>query len=424
MTLTRSRYASVAVILHWVIAALILFMITMGWRLEADGPNRYALYQLHKSVGISILLLSLLRLGLRFFMPPPPALPGPAWQTGAAHLVHVLFYVIMIGIPVSGWAIVSASKLGTPTVLFGVIPWPHLPLPRSDGLHNAAVFAHGLFIKLTYGLVILHVGAALKHHLIDKDMTLARMAPGVKAGQIMPPIWIWPLLLVGGAALAGQFVLSGPASKPVAEAASGPLPVESEAPAAPAVVPTTPPAQDAAAQPAPDIQNQPVPQWTLDRAASKLGFSTEWSGAPITGTFSAWRGDIAFDPDQLDKSRVQIRIDLTSVNTDDSSRDEALKGPEWFDTAAHKTAVFDAATFRKTGKDRYEAVGSLTIRGRKQPLTLPFTLQIRDKVATMQATVTIDRLAFGVGQGQWEQTDQIPAKVTVTTQVRATRKDP
>ncbi len=186
-----SRYSAVAIALHWLIAALILGNIALAWTFQntPQGLTWFKLIQLHKSVGITVLALSLLRLGWRLINPPPPE---PAslkpWERAASQVVHWGFYGIMIGMPLSGWILVSASLKGLPTVLYGVIPWPHIgavhALPfeaRKVWSHNAAT-THGALAWLAYALIVLHVGAALKHWLIDRDGVIGRMAPFLARG--------------------------------------------------------------------------------------------------------------------------------------------------------------------------------------------------------------------------------------------------
>jgi cytochrome b561 len=152
----RKRYTTVAIILHWLIAAAILFQIILGWRMgdEPKGPATYAIFQLHKSIGITILLLSLARLAWRLVRKPPLHPEGQArWETIASKIVHVAFYVIMIGLPITGWIMVSASKLAIPTLLYGTVPWPHLPfLPELAAgpkhlWHEIGETGHGLLVK-------------------------------------------------------------------------------------------------------------------------------------------------------------------------------------------------------------------------------------------------------------------------------------
>src|SRR5579863_361430 len=110
---SRSTYSTVAVTLHWLIAALILTNIGLAWYFGTlKGPAEVAPLALHKSIGITVLLLSLLRVGWRLTNPPPPLPDGmPAWERRAAKAVHVLFYVFILAMPLSGWAMVSASPL-------------------------------------------------------------------------------------------------------------------------------------------------------------------------------------------------------------------------------------------------------------------------------------------------------------------------
>src|SRR5262249_15144815 len=121
----RSTYSAVAIGLHWLIAALMLTNIGLAWYFtNLKGPAEVAPLALHKSIGITVLLLTLLRIGWRLVNPPPP-LPDhmAAWERWAAKGTHYLFYLLMLGMPLSGWAMVSASPLIKlhPTVLYGVL---------------------------------------------------------------------------------------------------------------------------------------------------------------------------------------------------------------------------------------------------------------------------------------------------------------
>jgi cytochrome b561 len=171
--------------LHWAIALLIVFEIGLGLRMEGPpGAITFAVYQLHKSIGITILVLTLVRIGWRWTHRPPPAGEGPSWEKRLAHTVHIGFYAILLAIPLSGWLIVSASRTGIDTVLFGLVPFPHIPgIPGLEPASKAAVeeaaeTAHRLLGYALYGLLGLHVLGALKHHFLDRDHGLARILPG------------------------------------------------------------------------------------------------------------------------------------------------------------------------------------------------------------------------------------------------------
>lgn len=176
----RSRYSLAAIILHWMIAALICANFVLAWRFDAvTGMAQFALYQWHKSLGISVLALSVLRLVLRLFVRPPPPMGAAAWERGLARAVHWAFYGLMIGIPLTGWLVVSTSPIRLPTLLYGVVPWPHLPVADA-GRAAWLAFAETAHRSLAYAmaaLIVLHVLAALKHQFMDRDGTLLRMTP-------------------------------------------------------------------------------------------------------------------------------------------------------------------------------------------------------------------------------------------------------
>jgi len=182
----RSTYSAVAIALHWLIAVLILTNVGLAWYFDdLKGAAQVPPIQLHKSIGITVLLLTLVRIAWRLVNRPPP-LPATMrpWEVWAARSVHVLLYVIMLGMPLSGWAMVSASPLIRvhPTTLYGVVPWPAVPFPgfSSDQLHDARHLltrTHNTIAWVIYATVALHVGAALKHQFFDRDDVTARMIP-------------------------------------------------------------------------------------------------------------------------------------------------------------------------------------------------------------------------------------------------------
>lgn len=172
------RYHRVAIFLHWVIALAIIAMLAVGLVMEDISPLslRIEVYQLHKSLGLTILALSLVRLFWRLTHKAPP-LPAamPAWEKFGARTAHVILYIVMIGMPMSGWAIISTSSTKFPTHYFGTFLVPLLPLDKA--LHDVAESAHALLAYGAIGLISLHVLAALKHHFITHDDVLTRMLP-------------------------------------------------------------------------------------------------------------------------------------------------------------------------------------------------------------------------------------------------------
>ncbi len=181
---SSTRYDAVAATLHWLIAGLILFMFWLGpfmASLPETDPRQFPLFQLHKSIGLSILTLSIARLAWRL-LHPAPVLPleMQPWERRTARAVHRLLYALSIMVPLFGWATVSAASLGVPTMWFGLFEWPHisflshLPRAQKNLLEPELLIAHAVLAFSMLGLVVLHVGAALKHHFVERDDVLKR----------------------------------------------------------------------------------------------------------------------------------------------------------------------------------------------------------------------------------------------------------
>ncbi|MFA6113402.1 MAG: YceI family protein [Sphingomonas sp.] len=424
-----ARYSRGAIALHWAIAACFAFQIGLGWRMDGPrGPETFAVFQLHKSVGITILLLTLIRLGWRIANPPPPFPPTmKAWEKRLAHAVHVGFYVLLLGLPLTGWLLVSASKTAIPTLLFGAIPWPHVPgVPglapgAKAGVEEAAEIGHHALIYISYAVLLLHVAGALKHQFLERGGDMARMIP-------VPPRALGAAALAAIAGIVGLTAIATlirltPLAAPTPVATG--VPVAEATPAAlplPAAAPSATPTPEAS--PTPEATATPVApsRWTVRRAASSLSFNTSWSEGPVDGRFGSWDAAILFDPAALDASSVKVTIDMTSAKTGVADTEGALPDPDWFAAATHPVATFAATTFRHRSGDRYEAIGTLSLRGVSRPLTLPFTLKIDGDVATMRGSTTIDRTIFGVGQGEWKATTDLKAGVAVTVAIKADRK--
>jgi len=184
---TTERYGNTAMVIHWLSAAAVIFMLVLGLvmhEMSADdrflGMDQFAAYQLHKSIGFTILIVALFRLIWRWLNPTPP-LPDTlkTWERWAARITHGALYALLIAMPIVGWVMVSASPWQLPTILYGVIELPHLTGP-SEPLEMAMMNLHATLAFVFIALLVLHIGAALKHHFILKDDTLKRMVPGTR----------------------------------------------------------------------------------------------------------------------------------------------------------------------------------------------------------------------------------------------------
>lgn len=175
--MSSTRYSLPAIALHWLMAVLLIGLFSLGLYMHdlPLSPDRLKLYSWHKWAGVTAFVLALLRLAWRLGNRPPP-LPAamPHWQKAASHGMHHLFYVLMVAIPLSGWLMSSAK--GFQTVYFGVLPLPDL-LARDKEVGEMLQTVHEYLNLTLAALVVAHVGAALKHHLVDRDDVLLRMLP-------------------------------------------------------------------------------------------------------------------------------------------------------------------------------------------------------------------------------------------------------
>lgn len=177
MNRPTSRYTPTAVTLHWTMAILIVSLFCLGFYMHglSFSPRKLKLFSWHKWAGVTVFLLLLLRGSWRLTH-PAPALPasmsGP--MRAAAHAGHLLLYVLMLAVPLSGWLMSSAK--GFQTVYFGVLPIPDL-LGKNKELGEQLATLHYLLNLLFIAVVAGHVLAAIKHHFIDRDDILTRMLP-------------------------------------------------------------------------------------------------------------------------------------------------------------------------------------------------------------------------------------------------------
>ena len=171
------RYSGIAIALHWLIGLAILGSLSVGLYMVdlSLSPTKLRLYSWHKWAGVTIFTLVLIRCIWRITHPAPPLPAGmPPWQRRVAEGTHYILYALMIVIPLTGWLMSSAK--GFQTVYFGVLPLPDL-LDKNKELGETLNLVHRYLNYLMIAIISAHIGAALKHHFIDKDDILRRMLP-------------------------------------------------------------------------------------------------------------------------------------------------------------------------------------------------------------------------------------------------------
>ena len=400
-------YGAVARGFHWLTAILIIAVYALGWYmsdLEPADPETFRLYQIHKSIGITILVLALLRLVWRMIQGAPdwPSHMSP-WEKLAAAGAHWALYGLILVQPLIG--ILHSNAANFPIVFWDSYQLPPLISPN-EMIADLLEEAHHLIANVLAGLILLHIAAALRHHIQLKDDVLKNMMPsrGLGVGVV-----ILALIL-----LLPPFFLITTSLTETAD----------RAPAPSVETPTTSIARDAVEQAASEA---PADAWIVEEG-SALGFIALQQGAEVRGSFDAFEAVIVFDVDDLENSRIDVDIDITSINTGQSSRDETLNSVSFFETATWPKAAFKSGQITALAEGRYEASGTLTIRDVTKDVILPFTLNIKeapDDPKTLQAEaigeLPILRLDYGVGQGDWASTGTVADEVVITIDIKASK---
>ena len=368
---TALRWGSLARLFHWVIVVLIITQFVLANMAEdlPLGMAKLATLARHKSVGITILALAVLRLLWRLYnrnSPPLPATLKP-YQKGLAHLTHYGLYLLLFAMPLSGWMMSSAKNY--PVSWFGFFTLPNLVQP-DEGVFEFMKSTHGVLAGTLVVIATLHVLAALYHHFMKKDDVLKRMLPFT--------------LLAGSALMLGALplqTLSAEAAKPAA------------------IIAAT----------APSL-------WAADPAGSTLEFQFVQAGAKTMGRFAKFTADIDFSPANPAIGKFDVAIDMASADTRDKERDDTLRMPDLFNIAKFPRATYVASQFVAKGTG-FEGKGKLTLRGVSLdvPVTFTFTpgADATKPTATLKGTATVKRLLFGVGQGEWKSTEWISDDVQV-----------
>lgn len=398
------RYTSVAITLHWLIALAIVGMIFGGWYMSdlPDGaPGQYFLYQMHKSVGITILLLTIARIIWRG-MNPPPALPDDmnGLEKTASHLVHLGFYGLMIALPLTGWLYSSVSiKLDVPTVLYGVISWPDVPFVegmKTETASGAVNFIHSKLAWVALALLALHVAGAVKHELSAEEGVVKRMVPGLFGKTAKPAAPSRGAATAFGSAFAALVVVAG--AGPILGVFSG---------AGAAVT------ADAAF----------TPNWTVDAEASSISFSGTHDGNVFSGSFSNWDAAIQFDPASPSDGEVRVTVSTGSAQANQKLYTDSLPSPEWFNTAAFPTASVEILDITDNGDGTYGSTARLTLKDITVDAAFPFTLTLEDDAARMTGQAVFQRTPLDLGQGSDPNADWVSEDVTVDVVVEASRTD-
>ena len=400
---TRTDYGLVAKLLHWTVAALIVGLLALGVYMHElpasnvdEAARKYWYYSLHKTIGITALLLATIRvLWACIQTSPVPLNSEHHLENLAARTVHWVLYGAIVVMPVTGW-LHHAASTG-----FAPIWWPlpqDLPLvAKSERLAIYFSWAHVCTAWLLVLALAMHIAGALKHAFIDRDETLSRMLAGaspthveIKPEKLSPAVpavltVLAFLAVIGAATVLDQRITATPTGRStVLQARDG---------------------RDGT--------------WLVDYARSRLEIVVKQSGQPVAGHFQRWSAKINLDPHALDDARIVVAIDIASLSLGGVSN-EAIS-QDFLNAAAHPTARFVAESVVAAGEDTYQAIGTLSLAGQNRPLTLPFNLKITNDRAAASASVTIDRLSFGIGKAGYPGGGLVGIDVVVKIRIEANR---
>jgi len=368
-----TRYNNIAISLHWLMAFLIIGMLIVGkclHHLDPTDPLRFTLTQWHKTFGVLILLLAIVRLIWRVThrAPDHPA-NAPAWERFAANVSHVALYALLFIAPITGWMMVSVSPLNIDTYLFNVIPWPHLPwLQDLVNKESAEARFHQLHVISTGALIallLLHIGAALKHHFIDKDTVLTRMSPSKAAGTTKTMIAFICTLVMGIAvAVFGYAQLN-------------------------------------------TVSNGLIAGNSAVRAIAIV------SGTPTEINFTESTVNASINIDTPEKSTLQATVNTASATSSNLQVSGPLPDADWFDSSTHPTAQFQSTSIKAVDEGLYLVVGVLSIKGIEQNHTFELNIVEADGVKTASGEFPVDRTAYQLGLESQPNDDYVNNDVTI-----------
>ena len=401
----NSHYNFVARLLHWLIAGLIVAQYALAelseWAEDAGNVvERLALLANHKSIGMTILALAVIRLAWRIFN-KPPVLPSSMqpWQKLASHAAHWLIYLLIFCLPLSGWLMSSANAYSVSW--FNLFVFPDL-VGADKSLASFFHSVHEIMTEVLFVIVIVHIVAALKHHYVDKDGVLGRMAS----------VFGW---LVFIATVALVIILFGRLDSPSVngqtsqDAGKGNLTESAKVGS-----------QDNAKSVSQTSSLSDLPVWDIDYQNSYIKFTGDQAGAPFDGVWKQWKAVMQFDAEQLDKSAFNVTIDTTKVDTEDQERDDYILGEYFFDTTVFKTATFSAKEFQAQPDSQFTSEGVLSIKGLSKPVLFIFNVEQQGDTVELTGLAIIDRLAWNVGTGDWSDIGSVGQQVKVDVKVVAT----
>lgn len=388
-------YSAGAMILHWLIALLIILNLTAGFLMVRFAglaeSTRFLIFQWHKTIGFLILFLTLARIAWRFMNKPPKKAPMLKIEAFTASVVSVLFYFLMLLVPLLGWVVVSTTNVRIPTFLFlnSSLPWPNLPLMRDQDVSHFALNAHMLLAYSFVFLLFLHVAGAIKHSFIDHQPEFSRMLPTKYIRYLKAKTLSWPvmLLVLIVPALIGVIIAQ---HQTIIQSASQ-------------LANTNASASDERQLSANHLANDG--SWLVDMDKSTLDYTLDFSGTSTRGQIGDWQANIKFSPNQLENAQADIVVASNSIRYDDAFVAGSLADADGLDPTKYPQIHINLDKFSRDGAN-FLGKGTITIRGVTKPVEVPFRFHQKNGIAKVEGSANIERLLFGIGaqndaDGSW-----------------------
>ncbi|MEO0327263.1 MAG: YceI family protein [Pseudomonadota bacterium] len=409
---TKERYGSIAQMLHWATAILILTLMPLGIYMHdlpisssVEISQKVWLYSLHKTLGMAALTIAVIRVFWAFFSEKPAALhPERKLETFAAGFIHWILYISIILVPVVGF-VHHASSVGFAPI-WGPFPDGMPFIPKSVLLSQYTGLMHFVLAFSMGASVLLHIAGALKHAVLERDETLSRMIPFKSTTsatlRVLEPshsntaiaaVMVFPLLFLVGASV--QFSNLGKLSGNSVSVANAPK------------VAVQGSLSDGS-------------RWIVDHSQSSLGIEISQLGSPVKGEFGNWDASIVFDAENLSDARVNVSIDTNSLSLGGVTTQ--AKSADFLDVEKYPEAVFASEEFMET-ESGYVAKGTLQLHGKKVPLDLPFTLDIQGNLASMSAFIAINRMDYAVGAAGFADEASVTFDVKIMVELKASRSE-
>ena len=347
------KYPKLSRLLHWVMAAAIIFMLAVGLYMTRQeySPFIISLYGVHKSIGFLILVAAALRLSWRWKSALPPEAPAPKWQQRTARYTHYALYVLMFLMPLSGWAMSSA--LGFPVSVFGWFVLPDIA-PAGKELGHLLEEIHEYSAYTLIALSSLHILAALYHHFVKKDDLLRRM-------------WLFVFVLISQPAFAADWQL---------------------------------------------LEEQSYIKFT----ATMNGAPSRGSFESFKADFDFDDRALLENP-QTAQPDISLTVDLTATDTVYPAVANELQKETWFHTQKHPEGVYKVTAVRPadtTPDVDFILEGNLTLKGKTLAIPAPVRVKNEEGRIILSGSTTVNRLDFGIGSGSWAGTGTVKDAVEVS----------